>query len=337
MGTIQTVLGPLDPDSVTGVLPHEHLLSFTPGRWMHAGRGDYAEQQIDLAVTALSGLAEKGFNTVVDLSPYGVVGRGPDGANVAMLQEIARRSGMHILAGTAVYLEAMSPRWTLAADLDELVDRFIADATTGIGTTGIPAGVFGEQATSLDMITGHEEKCLRAAARAARQTGLALFTHTTHGTMAIEQLEILESEGFDLGRAVIGHMDTHHDINYIRRVLESGTNIAFDTIGKQYWEFFLGDPPPANDGPYTKHAYHQSDERRASWLAELLADGFEDRILLAQDMTGAEVYLNPTTHGASGLGYLGSAFTDLLTDRGVTENQLRKLTRSNPIRMITQA
>ena len=335
MGTIQTVLGPIDADLVTGVLPHEHLLSLAPGRWMHGGRGDFDQQQINLAVTALSGLTEQGFNTVVDLSPYGVVGRTPDGDNVSLLQEISRRSGIHVIAGTAVYLQAMSPPWTLQATLDQLTDRFITDATAGIGTTGVRSGVFGEQATSLGRITAHEEKCLRAAARAARHTGLALFTHTTHGTMALEQIAILGSEEVDLGRVVIGHMDTHHNIDYIRSVLDTGVNIAFDTIGKQHWEFFLGDPPPSADGPYTKHAYHQSDQRRVHWLAELVNDGFQSQILLAQDLTGAEVYMNPATHGTAGLSYLGSQFTEMLRHNKLTD-EIHTFTVANPVRLLSQ-
>src|SRR6185312_15031685 len=120
-------------------------------------------------------------------------------------------SGVHVVAGSSVYLEAFSPAWAVQADLREMTERFVADAGAGIGSSGVPAGIFGEQATSLDRITAHEEKCLRAAARAARESGLALTTHTTHGTMALEQLEILRQERVDLSRVVIGHMDTRAD------------------------------------------------------------------------------------------------------------------------------
>jgi len=335
MSTIDTVLGPIDPTTVKGVLPHEHLLSLTPGRWMHGGQGDRNQHRIELAVTALSGLAGQGINTVVDLSPYGVVGRNDDGSNVDVLREISRRTQLHIVAGSAIYLEAMSPRWTREADIDAITTRFISDASTGIGPSTVVAGVFGEQATSLDNITKHEEKCLRAAARAARTTGRALFTHTTHGTMAMEQIDILRSEHIDLSRVVIGHMDTHHDLDYVRQVVSAGVNIAFDTIGKQDWDFFLGPPlTPRTDGPFVKNAYHQSDHRRAHWLATLLAEGLEDRILLAQDLTGAEIYLNPETHGCWGYSYLGGPFTTLLYQNGIEPQQIATMMHINPIRLL---
>ena len=335
---MQTVLGPVGGDEFGAVLHHEHLLSLTPGPWLDGGRQDparFAEHQIEVAIAALSGLPALGYDTVVDLSPYGVVGRDEHGANVALLKEISRRSGVHIVAGTAVYLEAYSPSWTRDADLDTLTARLIADATTGIGDTGVRAGIFGEQATSLGVITSHEEKCLRAAARAHTATGLTLTTHTTHGTMALEQIAILLDEGADLTRVVIGHMDTRPDLDYVRSVLATGVTVAFDTIGKQNWDYFLA-PPPADppDGDVTRQAYHRSDVTRADWLGRLIVEGHLEQILLAHDLTGAEVYLNPTTHGQRGYTYLAGPFADLLHSYGVTADQIHTMTHTTPHRLL---
>jgi predicted metal-dependent phosphotriesterase family hydrolase len=349
MGSVQTVLGPVPEQELGRVMHHEHLLSLVPGPWLSGGRpadrgaadrapfrdDGYADDQVRHAVSALSGLKALGIGTVVDLTPYGVVGRDPDGANVALLQRIARESGLHVVAGTSVYLESFSPEWAVRADTREMTERFIADAVSGIGGGPVRAGIFGEQATSLDRITPHEEKCLRAAARAQRETGLALTTHTTHGTMALEQLEILRQEGADLDRVVIGHMDTRADFDYVREVARTGVHLAFDTVGKQNWDFFV-DPPPARpvDGGYTKQGWHQSDLTRARRLATLMAEGFEDQVLLAQDLTGAEVWLNPQTHGQWGYSYLGAPFSALLLEHGVTEQQLQKMVQVNPARML---
>ncbi|MET0716657.1 MAG: hypothetical protein ABWY57_17290, partial [Mycetocola sp.] len=77
-GFVQTVLGPVPADSLKRVMVHEHLLSLTPGPWL---RGGAADDRVDLAVNALSALAAVGVGTVVDISPYGVVGRNDDGSN----------------------------------------------------------------------------------------------------------------------------------------------------------------------------------------------------------------------------------------------------------------
>ncbi|WP_104525427.1 phosphotriesterase family protein [Blastococcus atacamensis] len=333
MAHAQTVLGPVDATALGRVLPHEHLVSLVPGPWLSGGTVD---DPVQVAVTALRGIRDLGFGTVVDLSPYGVVGRDEEGESLSLLQEISRRSGVHVIAGAAVYLEPYSPQWALEADLAAMHARFVADATEGVRGTGVRVGILGEQATGLDEITPHEEKCLRAAARAARDTGLALNTHTTHGTMALEQVEILRDEGMDLDRVVIGHMDIHPDPTYVKRVLDTGVSVAFDTIGKQFWDFVLA-PVPADppEGEFAKRAYHRSDRSRARGLAQLVADGYAERILLSLDMTGAEVYLNAATHGQSGYSYLGDGFVPMLRDLGVTEEALEQMLAANPARLLT--
>jgi phosphotriesterase-related protein len=346
---VQTVLGPVAPDELGRVLHHEHLLSLTPGPWLSGGRpatGPGArpgqpdalrdEDQVCRAVQALSAVRALGYGTVVDLSPYGVVGRDEEGRNVLLLQEISRRTGLHVVTGTSVYLEAFSPAWTVRASLEDLTERFLRDATEGIGGTGVRAGVLGEQATSLGVITPHERKCLVAAARVARRTGLTLITHTTHGTMALEQIDLLSGEGVDLRRVVIGHMDTHPDTDYVLEVAARGVIVAFDTIGKQTWDFRVEpEPPDPPDGEFGKRAYRRSDRVRAARISALVAAGFAGQVLLSHDLTGEEVYLNRQTHGEWGYTYLGTAFAELLAEHGVSEPDLDTMLVDTPARLLT--
>lgn len=335
MSYVQTVLGPVSPSELGRVLPHEHVFSLVPGPWMQGGGADTS---VELAANALSALPELGFSTLVDLSPYGVVGRAPNGENIGDLVALSRQTGLHIVAGSAVYLESFSPDWARFADIGTLTQRFIRDATVGIGSSSVRAGIYGEQATSLGEITMHEEKCLRAVARAQHVTGLAISTHTTHATMAIEQLQILRSENVDLSRVVIGHMDTNADSSVVREVLAQGANIAIDTIGKEVWEFFLGPAPTdREEGEFAKRAYYRSDEKRADLVAGLVAEGFVDRILLGHDLTGAEVWMNPGTHGQQGYAYLATVFVPMLRERGVTQDQCERMLRANPARLLTIA
>jgi len=331
--TIQTVLGPISPADTGRVMMHEHPLSLTPGPWMSGAEHD--ADQVDVAVRALAPLRERGFGTVVDLSPYGVVGRDDHGANVALLQEISQRSGLHIVSGTSVYLEAYSPRWALDASIDELTDRLVRDLDRGIGETGVRAGILGEQATGLDVITPHEEKCLRAAARAQVATGVTLMTHTTHATMALEQIAILNSEGADLSRVVVGHMDIHPDPAAVLAVLDAGASIAIDTIGKQHWDFFLAPPDPHPvEGEYAKRAYFRSDTSRADLLVKIAGRGQIDQVVVAQDLTGPEVYLNPTTHGQQGYTYLDATFLPLAVERGLAPEHVQTLLVETPARLL---
>ncbi|MFI9273328.1 phosphotriesterase [Kitasatospora sp. NPDC052896] len=346
MAHVQTVNGPVDPAELGGVLSHEHLLSLTPGPWLSGGprprggeRGDreaFAREQVSLAVSALSGLRAHGIRTVVDLSPYGDAGRDASGANVALLREVSRRSGVHIVCGTATYREGFSPRWVREASVEEITRRFVEDATTGIAGTGVRAGILGEQPTGLGEVTAHELKGLRAAARAHHVTGLAVNTHTTHGTMALEQLDLLAREAVDLARVVVGHLDNHPDLDYVRRVLDRGAAIAFDSVGKETWDLRLPAPAgPLPDGPYTKQALRRSDATRADRIARLVAEGHTERILLSHDLTGTQVHLNPATHGRWGYAYLSAVFVPMLAERGVTPAQIHAMLHTNPARLLT--
>ncbi|MDI9901741.1 hypothetical protein QM716_17955 [Rhodococcus sp. IEGM 1409] len=239
------------------------------------------------------------------------------------------------MAGTATYRLEFSPQWVVDAGIDELTARFIADAQSGIAGSGIRAGILGEQPTSEDAITDHDEKGLRASARAAIATGLALATHTTHGTMALEQIEILADEGVDLSRVVIGHMDNHTDLDYVRRVLDRGVCIGFDSIGKQVWDARQPRQLPTANGEFSKRALFRSDNIRAQWLAALISEGYQDQIVLSHDLIGAQVPLNPETHGQRGYTYLGTTFTQILLDHGVSTTDLDSLLHNNPARLLT--
>jgi predicted metal-dependent phosphotriesterase family hydrolase len=344
----RTVRGDVDPGALGRVLAHEHLLSLLVGPGTlgpDTSAEEFVEAQVEAAVKALSGLRELGFGTVVDLSPYGDVGRDAHGASAALLPRISEMSGLHIVSGTATYREEFSPDWVKQATVEEIVRRFVADATTGIGAigdsgdsdsgSGVRAGILGEQPTSEGRITEHEERGLRAAARAHHLTGLALNTHTTHGTMALEQIDLLEEEGVALDRVVIGHMDNHPDLDYVRRVLDRGVSIGFDSVGKQYWDVrrpMLPDQHP--DGPYAKAAIKQSDRTRADRLAALVAEGYAEQIVLSQDLTGGQMWLNPATHGRYGYGYLGRVFLPRLEEAGVGQQDIDRMLIANPARLL---
>jgi predicted metal-dependent phosphotriesterase family hydrolase len=318
------------------VLHHEHLLSLVPGPWLTGGDSTAQPDEISVSRSAVDALHGRGFNTIVDLSPYGVVGRGTDGGNIEALAAVAVQSGFNVVAGSSVYLESFSPDWTVSVTLSELTERFITDAMVGIAGTDIRAGIFGEQATSLNHVTAHEDKCLRASARAMNQTGLGLVTHTTHGTMVTEQLDILSQEGVDLTRVVIGHLDIPFDSSEICSALDAGANIACDTIGKENWDFFL-EPPATHraDGEYNKRGYFRADVARADRVAALVEQGHTSQVFLSMDLTGAEVYLNPRTHGQWGYSYLDAVFLPLLRERGVSERSIEIMLHENPVRLLT--
>lgn len=336
MGNVQTVLGVIDSSELGLVVPHEHLLSLVPGAWITGGEDN---RSVEIAVSALSTLKNYGVKTVCDLSSYGAVGRDEYGDNAALLKDISLQSGLNIISGTGTYLEAFSPSWVSAVSEDELTERFIKDAQSGIGSSGVKAGIFGEQATGLDAVTPYERKGLRASARASLETGLGIMTHCTHATMAEEQIKIIREIGVSLSRVVLGHIDTQVDVidmEYTFRLLDTGVNIGVDTIGKEVWQFFLSPPPDdQDDGRFTRDFMYRSDANRASMVAEMCSRGYAEQIFLSMDITGAEIYMNPTTTGQSGYSYMLQVFVPMLKELGVPPSQIEQMTVKNPARILS--
>jgi phosphotriesterase-related protein len=70
-------------------------------------------------------------------------------------------------------------------------------------------------------MTEAEIKAFRAGARAQKQTGVHITTHCTRPGAETSQLTVLDQEGVDLRRVVIGHTAWHiGDKGYRRTVLE---------------------------------------------------------------------------------------------------------------------
>jgi phosphotriesterase-related protein len=153
--------------------------------------------------------------------------------------------------------------------------------------------------------------------------------------MAREQVELFRTEHVDLDRVVIGHIDTQLHLQLARELIEAGVLIGIDTIGKQNWDFFLGPTPSVRpEGKYEKHAFFRSDIGRADLVAALVADGFASRIILSHDLTGAEVWMNPSTLGQWGYSYLDAIFLPMLRERGVTESDIDQMLVRTPARLL---
>jgi phosphotriesterase-related protein len=320
---IQTVSGPVDPDRLGGVLMHEHVGSLSLDGFYSGGSGG-----ANLAESALTGLPEHGIGTIVDLTGRTRVETRDDLAAVARLAE---NVGLHIVLGFSFYKDPWL-EFAGTSSLDQLTDIYVEQAVNG--TNGVKAGVYGEIGTSLDAITDREELHLRAVARAHVATGLAISTHCTLGTMAVDQAKILLSEGADPARVVIGHLDLEPDVSYLEQVLETGVNLGFDTWGKEWFDYRVPGSESDGGGEFVKWAYHRGDDARLAAVAELCDRGFDDRLVLSCDMSGAEAWLNPKTHGRHGFSYLPTVVLPRLREAGVSDKSLQRMLVENPARIL---
>jgi phosphotriesterase-related protein len=309
---VQTVLGRIDPAELGWTLPHEHTAI---ALWHIANRWDYWELRRDepVIVEELAAFRAAGGGALVDLTLDGV-GRDPE-----WLAGLARATGLHIVMGSGWYRGAHYPAETLVdrRSVDSLADEIVRDATVGVRDTAIRAGIIGEIGTDKPWLSAQEERVHRAAARAARRTGLAITTHAVQSTVGLDQLAVFEAEGADLSRVVIGHADSYPSLDYHLAIAERGATVQFDFLGMSFT-------------PLERHG----EGRIVDNLRELIARGHLERVLLSQDVCHDSQLRR---YGGNGYTYLADTFLPRLRAAGVSEDEIRTITVDNPRRLLTIA
>ena len=212
--------------------------------------------------------------------------------------------------------------------IGELVKRLIGsepsislstchEATEGVGDTGIRPGIIGEIGTDKPWVSALEERVHRAAARAARRTGLALTTHSVLSPVSLDQLRIFEDEGADPSRVVIGHSDSYPHLDHYLAIVERGASIEFDFLGMSFT-------------PAERHG----EGRIVELLCELLSRGHVEHVLLSQDVCHDSQLQR---YGGNGYTYLASTFLPRLREAGVSEAEIETMTVANPRRLLSIA
>ena len=363
-GTVQTVLGPLDPGDLGLTLIHEHvfidlvagatnaseaaaklrghamfhagvreepagtdLSSTARSRWDQEitliNRGDAlanyrlyrrAFQQLSLehALHEVAHFRAKGGGAIADATPIGL-GRDPAG-----LEEVSRVTGVPIVMGGGYYTQPFHPAYVAEMAEAHLYERMVADVTEG----PVRAGMIGEVASNWPMHPD-EEKVLRAAARAAAETGVLLSVHPGHPPTAChETLRIVEDAGGDVGHTVMGHVDARiYDTEGHLELARTGCYIAFDAFGREANSFRQLGPV---DVP--------NDAQRINWLVALADAGFADRLAVGMDLA-----IQPYTHEFGGFGYahIPTNVRRLMRAKAVDENLIDRILVTNPAEMLT--
>jgi predicted metal-dependent phosphotriesterase family hydrolase len=312
MAHVQTVLGPIDPATLGPTLPHEHTqiaLWHVPDRW------DYWQLTRDepLILEELARYRQAGGGAIVDLTLPGV-GRDP-----AWLQGISRASGLHVVMGCGWYRGAYYPAESRIdrRSVDDLADELVHEITDGVGESDVRPGIIGEIGTDKPWVSPAEERVHRAAARAARRTGLAITTHAVMSAVGLDQLRIFEEEGADPTRVVVGHADSYPVLDHYLAIVERGASLEFDFLGMVFT-------------PQERHGEGRVIER----LCDLLSRGHGERILLSQDVCHDSQL---TRYGGNGFAYLAETFLPRLRDAGVSEPEIETMTVENPRRLLTIA
>ena len=196
----------------------------------------------------------------------------------------------------------------------------VTELTKGIEGTDIKAGVI-KLASSFNEITPTEEIFFKAAARAQKETGCVIITHTQLGTMGPEQAQLLIANGADPSKIAIGHMCGSTDVAYHEAVLKQGVYVNLDRFGLE-GELF----------------HTPTDEQRMDLIKTLSDKGYGNKILLGHDSVnvnlGRGLIMTPFMKEAmkwANITDIGARVLPGLAKRGMTEEQIDALLAANPM------
>ena len=248
-------------------------------------------------------LYEYGVRRIVDVTADGM-GRNPE-----YVSNVEKETGIRIVHSTGFYKEPFLPERVYTQTVQEMADWMIGEIRGGIDG-GVKPGMIGEIGTSKNAMMEMEKKVFDASVIAAKETGLPIYTHTTLGTYAPEQAAYFKATGLPMDRIVLGHLDLSGDLDYIRRVLDTGISIGFDTVGKN--NYF-------------------PDAKRVEFLLALEAEGRLDQIVLSEDLTRKS---HLKFKGGIGYGYLFETFIPMVKAAGLKQESLDKMLIHNPARIL---
>jgi len=305
-GQVQTVLGPVAPGDLGFTLPHEHTKC---SLWWIENRWDYweligDEPRMNEELAAYQAL---GGGTLVDVTPIGI------GRDLTRLARLSQATGLHIVAGAGWYRQAYYPAEARIdrRSIDDLADEIVQEFVDG----PVRPGIIGEIGTDKPWVTAQEERVFRAAARAALRTGASVTTHAVQSDVGLAQLTILEDEGLDPARIVIGHCDSHPRIEHWREIVRRGAHVEADFLGMSFTPLERAGEPKV-----------------VELISTLLNEGFEKQILLSQDVCHDSQL---ASYGGNGYTYLQKSFLPRLVEAGVNAATIKTITVENPARLLT--
>lgn len=298
MKLLHTTLGPKRADELGMILPHEHIFVDlrTPDQ------PGYAEAEaadvVRLMAPEVEAAKARGVTAIVECSTGGV------GRRVDMDLAVSLATGMPIVVPTGNYREPWIPAWVATATEAELEAFMVREMTEGMDGTDVLAAWIKISAGD-DGISVLEERILRAAARAAQRTGAIIGSHTIRGRVVMEQLDIIEAEGYRADRFISIHTQAEPDFGLNLAVAARGAWIEYDNIGN------------TEDGPM------------ADMIIKVLGAGYGTQLLLSHDRG----WYDPAQAGGGvpkPFTHLSDVMLPMLRQRGVDDQTVRQLTVTNP-------
>ena len=357
-GFILTVSGPITPDNLGNTLMHEHLFLDlrkthfphekqirVPGKsevfltsdefpatelsiWLKRLSSDnidlalkgepiadnYVLEDEEMAIREVQQYHQANGHSIVDVTSIGLK-RDPEA-----LLRVSKATNLNIIMAPSHYQKVYHPEDMDQRKVQDLTKAYVRDITEGVYDTKIRSGIIGEVGINGAPITENEIKVIRASAQASILTGAAITFHRGGDvTERHKVLDILEDEGVNLSRVILGHQDElTKNLSLLRELLERNVFIQFDLISRDR-------EPAFPNNPYRSDQTLTEDIAEA--IVQLTEEGYEDRILLSHDVC-QKVHL--TEFGGAGYAYILNHFLPRLQGMGISKKQTDKFVCINP-------
>ena len=302
---VRTVAGDLPATQLGHTQCHEHIyLRKGPSYAVNPALclDDYGKSLQELKDYCLAGGA-----TIVDAQPGGF------GRDANKLLQLSRDSGINIVAVTGCHKKVFAEENLGALTETALVDRFSREITQSmLECQEAKAGMVKAAWDDGGLEDPTMKKIFSAVAATAAQTGAPVLIHTEKDTKVFDILKLFESYGVAPDRVLICHLDRSiPDPGLHREVMAAGSYLCYDSVNRL---------------KYVSHA------QELELIGKMCEAGFEDKIVLSLDTTGARL----RSYGAMdmGLDYLLKDYKNMLKSAQIAEESIEKMYKTNAAQIL---
>jgi len=308
MSFIQTILGPISPETLGVTYSHDHLF-FRPPSPIAEQDPDLVLDSIEAAIQELTYFRMAGGQALVEMTTVDL-GRDPQA-----MRTISESTGVHVIAATGYNKGKFCESIVADKSVEEIANEMVHDLMSGMDGTDYKAGLI-KASSSKDGMTPGESKVFQAAIQAHHQTGAPISTHTEAGTYAMEQINLLRTGNVPAEKIIIGHLDLKLDWDYHQEITATGVYMGFDQISKEKY---------------------YPDVDRIQFIRRLVQEGHGRQILLSGDWARKSYWPSYGFGFGPGLTYILWRFVPWLLQEGVAKEAIQAMLVSNPARAFTWA
>jgi phosphotriesterase-related protein len=337
-GSVQTVLGLIEPSSLGNTLLHEHILcDIRPPSW-HA-LGDYGREltlanhwpinygevvapgnlQLDeraVAIDEIGMMKRDGGNAIVDLSCGGL------DPNPRGLTEVSKATGVHVVMGCGQYVDEYQDAANAERSVESFAQEMIDQVCEGAWGTDVRSGIIGEIGCQSPW-TDLEQRVMEGAVVAMEETGASLSVHPgRHRDQPQDVADFLSARGVPMDRVIMSHIDrTIFDDDSLFRLADTGCIIELDLFGMESSYYKLNEEiDMPNDGV------------RLKVLSKLKARGHLGQIAISHDIC---YRTRLSTYGGHGYGHIFRNVVPMMKRRGFSESDVDVILVATPRRLLT--